>query len=92
MTKRTLDYSAARVTIELTMTGEIIEIAPELDPRSRQSAEAYAFAEQYSRALAEQSIQGLQLRHSRHGLPTWLAIAVASGSVVAFAFVYTLSR
>lgn len=74
------------------MTGEIIEITPEPDLRSKSSAAASAFAEQYSRAIAGQPIQGLQLRHSRHGLPAWLAIAVASGAVIAFAFVYTLAR
>jgi len=77
------------------MPRDIIEIAPETDFRSKLPPTSKVFSEQYAALLAEHAIQNndqqLQRRH-RYGLPSWLALAVATGAVVAFAFVYYLSR
>jgi len=74
------------------MSGEVIEISPEPDPRSR--SEATAFANQYAAILAEHAIQSndQSLQRRSLGLSSWLAFAVASGAIIAFAFVYLLGR
>jgi hypothetical protein len=70
------------------MPGEIIEIMPDNDPRSR--PEAAAFANQYAALLAEHAIQNNDQSLRRHaaGLSIWMAFAVAAGAVIASAFVY----
>ena len=70
------------------MSGEIIEITPENDPRSR--SEATAFANQYAALLAEHAIQNNDQSLKRHpiGLSVWMAFAVAAGAAIASAFVY----
>ncbi|MGA8143051.1 MAG: hypothetical protein WB987_04080 [Candidatus Acidiferrales bacterium] len=72
------------------MPGDIIEIAPEPAPQSNSSGLVHAFADQYAQILAEHSIQNQQAQRASHGLPRWLALAVALGGVIAFAFVYFL--
>ena len=73
------------------MPGEIIEITPDNDPRSR--PEATAFANQYAALLAEHAIQNNDLSLKRHpiGLSVWMAFAVAAGAAIASAFVYFLA-
>jgi hypothetical protein len=73
------------------MAGEIIEITPENDPRSR--PEATAFANQHAALLAEHAIQNndQSLQHRTIGLSGWMAFAVAAGAAVAGAFVYFLA-
>ncbi|MFY9730678.1 MAG: hypothetical protein WB723_04245 [Candidatus Acidiferrales bacterium] len=73
------------------MPGEIIEIMPDNDPRSR--PEAAAFANQYAALLAEHAIQNNDQSLRRHavGLSVWMAFAVAAGAVIASAFVYFLA-
>jgi hypothetical protein len=69
------------------MPGEIIEIMPDNDPRSR--PEDTAFASQYAALLAEHAIQNNDQSLRRHvGLSVWMAFAVAAGAVIASAFVY----
>jgi hypothetical protein len=87
-----LDYYLARVTIRLTMPGDVIEITPENDPRSR--PQCTPFANQHAAILAEHSIQSndQSLQRRSLGLSSWLAFAVASGAIIAFAFVYLLGR
>jgi hypothetical protein len=89
-----LDYYPARVTIKLTMPRDIIEIASEPDSRSRSAAASSIFASQHAAMLAEHEIQNsdIQLHRRRTGLPSWLALAVATGAAVAVAFVYFLAR
>jgi hypothetical protein len=74
------------------MPGDVIEITPENDPRSR--PEATAFANQYAALLAEQAIQYNDQSLRRHdiGLTIWVVFAVAAGATVASAFVYFLAR
>jgi hypothetical protein len=76
---------------QLAMPGDVIEITPENDPRSR--PEATTFANQYAALLAEQAIQNndQSLRHHNVGLSVWMAFAVAAGAVIASAFVYFLA-
>ena len=73
------------------MPGDIIEITPENDPRSK--PEATAFANQYAALLAEHAIQNndQSLRRHASGLSVWMAFAVAAGVVIASAFVYFLA-
>jgi hypothetical protein len=73
------------------MPGDIIEIMPDDDPRSR--PEATAFANQYAALLAEHAIQNNDQSLRRHavGLSVWMAFAVAAGAVIASAFVYFLA-
>jgi hypothetical protein len=73
------------------MPGEIIEIMPDNDPRSR--PEDNAFASQYAALLAEHAIQNNDQSLRRHavGLSVWMAFAVAAGAVIASAFVYFLA-
>jgi hypothetical protein len=70
------------------MPGDIIEITPDNDPRSR--PEATAFANQHAALLAEHAIQNNDQSLRRHavGLSVWMAFAVAAGAVIATAFVY----
>jgi hypothetical protein len=77
---------------QLTMPGDVIEITPENDPRSR--PEAAAFANQYAALLAEQAIQTSDQSLRRHnvGLTIWVVFAVVAGTAVAAAFVYFLAR
>ncbi len=74
------------------MPGDVIEITPENDPRSR--PEATAFANQYAALLAEQAIHNNDQSLRRHdvGLTIWMVFAVAAGATVASAFVYFLAR
>jgi hypothetical protein len=73
------------------MAGEIIEITPENEPRSR--PEATAFANQRAALLAEHAIQNNDQSLRRPaGLSRWMAFAVATGAAVASAFVYFLAR
>jgi hypothetical protein len=74
------------------MPGDVIEITPEPDPRSR--PQSTAFANQYTAILAEHAIQNNDpsLQRRAAGLSTWLAFAVAAGAVIASAFVYFLGR
>ena len=74
------------------MPGDVIEITPENDPRSR--PEAAAFANQYAALLAEQAIQTSDHSLRRHnvGLTIWVVFAVVAGAAVAAAFVYFLAR
>jgi hypothetical protein len=74
------------------MPGDVIEITPEPDPRSR--SEATVFANQYAAILAEHAVQNndQSLQRRSLGLSRWLAFAVASGAIIAFAFVYLLGR
>jgi hypothetical protein len=72
------------------MAGEIIEIAPENDPRSR--PEATAFANQHAALLAEHAIQNNDQSLQRSaGLSRWIVFAVTAGAAVAGAFVYFLA-
>ncbi|MGH9746149.1 MAG: hypothetical protein ACRD59_08575 [Candidatus Acidiferrales bacterium] len=76
------------------MPGDIIEIVPESEPSGSQSdATARLFAEQYAAFIAEQNIHAhaQQMQRHRYGLPTWLALAIASGAIIALAFVYFLA-
>jgi hypothetical protein len=74
------------------MPGDVIEITPENDPRSR--PEATAFANQYAALLAEQAIQNSDQSLRRHdvGLTIWVVFAVIAGAAVASAFIYFLAR
>ena len=73
------------------MAGEIIEIAPDNDPKSR--PEATAFASQYAALLAEHAIQNNDPSLLRPaGLSKWVAFAALAGAAVASAFVYFLAR
>ncbi|HEY2109847.1 MAG TPA: hypothetical protein VGH17_08095 [Candidatus Acidoferrales bacterium] len=73
------------------MPGDIIEITPDNDPRSR--PEATAFANQHAALLAEHAIQNNDQSLRRHapGLSVWIAFAVAAGAVIASAFVYFIA-
>jgi hypothetical protein len=73
------------------MPGDIIEITPDSDPKSR--PEATAFADQYASLLAEHAIQNNDQSLRRHavGLSVWMAFAVAAGAVIACAFVYFIA-
>ena len=73
------------------MPGEIIEIMPDNDSRSR--PEAAAFANQYAALLAEHAIQNNDQSLRRHtvGLSVWMAFAVGAGAIIASAFVYFLA-
>jgi hypothetical protein len=74
------------------MPGDIIEITPENDPRSR--PEATVFANQYAALLAEQSIHNNDQSLRRHdvGLTIWVVFAVVAGAAVASAFVLFLAH
>lgn len=74
------------------MPGDVIEITPENDPRSR--PEATAFANQYAALLAEQAIHNNDQSLRRHdiGLTIWVVFAVVAGAAVASAFIYFLAR
>jgi hypothetical protein len=72
--------------------GDVIEIAPENDPRSR--PEATAFANRYAALLAEHAIQNndQSLRHRDVGLSIWVAFAFVAGATVASLFIYFLAH
>ena len=74
------------------MPGDVIEITPDNDPRSR--PEAAAFANQYAALLAEHAIQNndQNLRHRDVGLTIWVVFAIVAGATVASAFLYFLAR
>ena len=74
------------------MPGDIIEITPDNDPRSR--PEATAFANQHAALLAEHAIQNNDQSLRRHavGLSVWIALAVAAGAVIASVFVYFIAN
>ena len=73
------------------MAGEVIEITPDNDPKSR--PEATAFASQYAALLAEHAIQNNDQSLQRPaGLSKWVAFAALAGAAVASAFVYFLAR
>ena len=77
------------------MRGDIIEIVPESQPsHGRSEASARLFAEQYAARIAEQNIQdhGQQLQRRTFSLPSWLALAIASGAIIASAIVYLLAQ
>ena len=74
------------------MPGDVIEITPENDPRSR--PEATVFANQYAALLAEQAIHDndQSLRPHDVGLTIWVVFAVVAGAAVASAFIYFLAH
>ena len=74
------------------MPGDIIEITPEPDPRTKPQPAAFAgpHTEIHAEITSQSSEQALRGRSPN--LPRWLALAVASGAVVALGFVYFLAR
>lgn len=74
------------------MPGDVIEIAPEPDSRLR--PKVAPFANQYAAILAEHALQNNELAQQRRSprFSTWLALAFASGAVIALAFVYFLAQ
>jgi hypothetical protein len=76
------------------MPRDFREIAAEPEPRSKSQAAAHAFAHQYAAIIAEHNIQNYALHQRRRvrPLPSWMALAIAAGGVIALAFIYFLDH
>jgi hypothetical protein len=70
----------------------ILEASPEPETQPSPAMSQHVFADQYAAILAEHSVQeyALEARPRRRDLPSWFAIAIASGAVIALAVVYFL--
>jgi hypothetical protein len=70
----------------------ILEIAPEAETQRSTAMSPRVFADQYAAILAEHSIQDYarQVERRRRDLSKWFALAIASGVLIAAAFVYFL--
>jgi len=86
-----LGYHPARVNIE-SVPRDVIEIVPEPDPHKRRTVPV--FEHQYAAMSAEQALQNndQSLQRRSPGLPRWLALAVASGAIIALTFIYFLAQ
>jgi hypothetical protein len=67
-----------------------LEISPEAETQTSPAMRPHLFIDQYAGLVAEHSVQNYALKARPRRLPSRFALAIASGVIVALAFVYFL--